>query len=110
MNLRAALSEGGGRMWPPGRQLPTPVLWKKDCYANWNRALICVIGNTCDGNNVTLQFSANMPAAQSGTNAVRFLVGQKSSIETGSHRAQDGETDLCRYQGGPPQALFFSIT
>ena len=24
MNLRAALSEGGGRKWPPGRQLPTP--------------------------------------------------------------------------------------
>ena len=22
INLRAALSEGGGRMWPPGRQLP----------------------------------------------------------------------------------------
>ena len=22
MNLRAALSEGGGRMWPPGLQLP----------------------------------------------------------------------------------------
>ena len=27
MNLRAALSEGGGRMWPPGRQLPTPDLY-----------------------------------------------------------------------------------
>ena len=26
INLRAALSEGGGRMWPPGRQLPTPGL------------------------------------------------------------------------------------
>ena len=23
INLRAALGEGGGRMWPPGRQLPT---------------------------------------------------------------------------------------
>ena len=26
INLRAVLSEGGGRMWPPGRQLPTPEL------------------------------------------------------------------------------------
>ena len=25
-NLRAALSEGGGRMWPPGRQLPMYAL------------------------------------------------------------------------------------
>ena len=25
-NLGAALGEGGGRMWPPGRQLPTPDL------------------------------------------------------------------------------------
>ena len=30
INLRAALSEGGGRMWPPGRQLPTPDVNKFD--------------------------------------------------------------------------------
>ena len=26
INLGATLGEGGGRMWPPGRQLPTPAV------------------------------------------------------------------------------------
>ena len=34
INLRAILSEGEGRMWPPGLQLPTPDVVYKECDLN----------------------------------------------------------------------------
>ena len=35
INLRAALSECGGRMWPPGRQLPTPAIAQLHKWIPW---------------------------------------------------------------------------
>ena len=46
INLRATLSEGGGRMWPPGLQLP---IYGLECLANtcysatWFRAIAYIV-------------------------------------------------------------------
>ena len=59
INLRATLGEGGGRMWPPGLQLPTPAL---------SEGLFCF----------------HPPVVENDAAIISFVVGIYESISTDS--------------------------